>query len=313
LFSVSDPAQVSRLRTDANNAWESFRKYLDSVITSGSKLMKSMAKLHYFNMLPDPSLGKDEVTHYKDSFLGTIDYKDPSLAFIPMFYQKTNNYAQTLAFRGIKDEELKSILDGLINKTDPGSRNRKILLTGFSDGLEAIKNDLFPAYAKQFMAEFPQEKITCQRLQLKVAAVEKFGKGAVAPELALETPEGNIFKLSDLKGQYVMIDFWASWCGPCRRENPNVVAAYKKYHSAGFEILGVSLDNEKAKWTAAIAADGLTWKHISDLKGWQSVAAQTYEISSIPATVLLDKEGKIVARNLRGPALEAKLMEIFGF
>lgn len=138
------------------------------------------------------------------------------------------------------------------------------------------------------------------------------GQGAPAPEISLNTPEGNVLKLSDLKGKYVLVDFWASWCKPCRRENPNVVKAYNKYKDKGFEILGVSLDRDRARWLQAIQADGLTWKHVSDLKYFQCEAAVDYGVSAIPFTVLVDKEGKIIAQNLRGPSLERKLEELFG-
>ncbi|WP_224998004.1 TlpA disulfide reductase family protein [Cesiribacter sp. SM1] len=136
--------------------------------------------------------------------------------------------------------------------------------------------------------------------------------GQVAPEIALPNPQGEVKKLSDLRGNVVMIDFWAAWCGPCRRENPNVVRLYNKYHDKGFEIYGVSLDRSKDDWVKAIEKDGLTWTQVSDLNYFNSEAAQTYDITAIPATVLLDKDGKIIARNLRGQALEDKLAEIFG-
>jgi peroxiredoxin len=135
--------------------------------------------------------------------------------------------------------------------------------------------------------------------------------GSVAPDFTQTTPEGTKLSLSDLRGKVVLIDFWASWCRPCRMEMPNVKKAYAIYHPKGLEVLGVSLDKTKDAWTGAIKQDGLTWKHVSDLAFWNNAAAQLYGVSSIPYSVLVDRDGKVIAKNLRGPALEAKLAEVF--
>ena len=135
--------------------------------------------------------------------------------------------------------------------------------------------------------------------------------GDFADEISLPSPDGKIIKLSSLKGKYVLIDFWASWCKPCRAENPNVVLNYNKYHSKGFEIYGVSLDQDKNSWVNAINKDKLTWIQVSDLKYWSCPVAIQYRIEGIPANFLLNKEGKIIGKNLRGTELGAKLSEIF--
>jgi thiol-disulfide isomerase/thioredoxin/mannose/fructose/N-acetylgalactosamine-specific phosphotransferase system component IIB len=134
--------------------------------------------------------------------------------------------------------------------------------------------------------------------------------GALAPDITATTPDGQQVSLSSMRGKIVLVDFWASWCGPCRQENPNVVRTYNNYKDKGFDILGVSLDDKRDRWIKAINDDKLNWQHISELKSWQSSFVRNYNITGIPFTVLLDKEGKIIATNLRGAALENKLAEI---
>ena len=134
--------------------------------------------------------------------------------------------------------------------------------------------------------------------------------GATAPDFTLNDPDGKPVSLSSLRGKYVLVDFWASWCPDCRKENPNIVAAYKKYKDKNFTVLGVSFDRKKEPWVAAIEKDGLTWTHVSDLQGWNTPVADLYVIKWIPKNYLINPEGVILASGLEGEALDAKLAEV---
>lgn len=178
--------------------------------------------------------------------------------------------------------------------------------------------EMFEKVAKDLMATYPEsdyvKKFNMQLIDLRTQkqAAERTNIGSLAPEIAVTTPEGTPIKLSDFKGKVTLIDFWASWCKPCRMENPNVVKVYNRFKNKGFEIFGVSLDQDAAQWKAAIAQDGLTWKHGSELKFWQSSFVPTYNLDGIPMAYLVDAEGIIIAKGLRGEELEQKLEEILG-
>lgn len=206
----------------------------------------------------------------------------------------------------------------------PGSPVSWIMLQEFypPSGLAAFDStdlDYFDKVSVAMKEKYPYSeypKFVDESKENTLAQLEQIRNGGgegLAPDLNYADPDGNMISLASLRGKVVLIDFWASWCGPCRMENPNVVKTYEKYKDKGFTIYSVSLDTDKNKWIQAIKADNLTWpNHVSDLKGWQSAAAAKYEVQSIPATFLLDKEGRIIDQNLRGGALEQKLQEILG-
>lgn len=166
--------------------------------------------------------------------------------------------------------------------------------------------DLFAEVDKNLSKKFPnnQNVLIFHDIVTKSMAL---AIGQEAPEINLPDTQGKELSLKSLRGKIVLVDFWASWCGPCRKEMPNVVKAYAKYKDKGFEIYGVSLDQSKDKWLEAIQKDGITWPQVSDLKYWDCEAAKLYNVQGIPFTVLLDKDGKILAKNLRGEELEAAL------
>ena len=171
----------------------------------------------------------------------------------------------------------------------------------FADSIATVQRKAQPAS--------PFTQALTERLEpLRATAI-----GTAAPEINLATPDGKMLSLKSLRGKYVLVDFWASWCGPCRQENPNVVKAYNQFKDKGqgFTVYSVSLDDNKDRWTKAIAADGLAWpNHVSDLKKWDNAGAAAYGVQAIPQSFLLDPSGNIIGKNLRGPALEAKLAEV---
>jgi peroxiredoxin len=170
--------------------------------------------------------------------------------------------------------------------------------------------DVMLGLAKRFADKPEVTKVTTDYFNYMNELEKKSISGKMAPEISLPGPDGKTVTLSSFRGKYVLVDFWASWCMPCRQENPNVVAAYQNFKDKNFTVFGVSLDKDKSAWLQAIKDDKLTWTHASDLQYWSSAVVPLYNIEGIPFNVLVDPEGKIVASNLRGRALSAKLQEL---
>lgn len=223
--------------------------------------------------------------------------------------------------------ENKEPMDDYIIKTikkDPSNPANMLLMTNLMpmmgyESYDVKQLEVLQSVHKAFEERYPEHPMT-KNIGAQVAQVEtgynehvEFSNNKIAPEIALPNPEGEVIKLSDLRGKYVLIDFWASWCGPCRKENPNVVRLYNKYKDENFTIYSVSLDKDKKRWEMAIKEDGLIWdNHVSDLKYWDSEVVPKYKIQGIPHTVLIDPEGEIIGTKLRGASLEQKLKELFG-
>ncbi len=275
-------------------------------------LAKVAALNTYLSYQNHGSGDQTEVEYFVRNYFQLVDWTDKDYQHMSWVHEGIKGYTQTVASLGLPESQLKAALDGLLQRIPTDSRTHMLALGGIISGLEAKKNNLLGNYASLFVNKYKTaEPVAAAQLGQLLRVSASFVTGGDAPDFRMNDPEGQPVSLSDFRGKVVLVDFWASWCGPCRRENPNVVRMYQQYQPKGFDILGVSLDRTRDPWLAAIEKDGLTWTHVSDLKGWGNEAARLYGVSSIPHTVLVDREGKIIARNLRGAQLEAKLKELF--
>jgi peroxiredoxin len=169
--------------------------------------------------------------------------------------------------------------------------------------------DIYESLLASLAKEYPESRYV-KDFESMVADLKRLPVGSAAPEIKLNNPDGKQISLSSFRGKIVLVDFWASWCGPCRKENPHVVEMYRKFKNKNFEIFGVSLDENINAWKEAVKKDGITWTQVSELKKWDSDVAKAYQVDAIPYTVLIGKDGKIIAKGLTGAELEQKLIEI---
>ena len=260
----------------------------------------------------DSSASVDQLSHYLSTYFQFVDFDDRGYDDLSLTYDAGRAFASNLV-RAVAGPELGEMLIIATEDWKPATGARFLLRSGALSALLAVKHPGVLPLADALLAEYgeaypgPAAAIRNAVSPLRLGAV-----GTVAPTFSALSPDGETISLDSLRGKVVLLDFWASWCAPCRRENPSVVRMYERFRDRNFEILGISLDERRERWEGAIAADGLEWLHVSDLRGWQSEIGQLYGVTSIPQTLLLDGEGKVLARNLRGPDLERKLEQVLG-
>lgn len=288
-------------------------QYLDSLKKANPMLWRSASLM----MTPNREAEKDPSAYTSQEMFLTKEYfryanlTDRGYDDCPDVFTAFEAFAKIANDNG--GDNIKQLADAQLAKIPAGSLCYRMALGGLVSGFKTAQSQFYPAYTQQYINAYKDQSYgEVNRIEYELKRAGAFTPGMPAPDLIGMTPDSQMIQLSNFRGNYLLVDFWASWCGPCRRENPNVKAMYEKYHPKGFNIVGVSLDRERGAWVKAIEADGLIWSHMSDLKGWNSEHARIYSVSSIPQTVLLDKEGRIVARNLRGEALQEKLRSIYG-
>jgi peroxiredoxin len=291
-----------------NNEIKKLQVKLDSINKERNSYFKQFASEYgtsFTSKLAAPFLVDDAAS--KATYFTPSDLSDPEFSRSDVLSNKIILYLQKYSIQQLP--QLQEESNYLLSLPAKGAPNKEVfyitLIKIFAMYDPEYTARLAAAYKEEFPASLVAKKI--------IAGLPKPAPrtGETAPDIKLSNPNGKVLSLSSYKGKIILLDFWASWCGPCRQENPNVVRAYQKYKDKGFTIFSVSLDDNKDKWQQAIQKDGLLWDaHVSDLKGWQSSAAQLYQVKGIPATFLIGKDGKIVGTNLRGENLEAKLAEL---
>ena len=290
-----DPGSTTELKADGTNMFDTYElkeasddsKFIKEYFSEYNSFAKKQQQVNLDMKSLDFSADKKRKELIDQSEQNRSEFNEYKLAFID-----SHSEAPMLAF--------------LLDHLNPATELEYIKKIG-----KSAQKSLHGTHYNDLVQQVVESRIQSQVPQAAVPG--QIAVGQMAPEIAFPNPNGETIKLSSLKGKLVLLDFWASWCKPCRMENPNVVRMYNKYKDKGFEVFSFSLDKDLSRWKNAIKQDGLIWpNHASDLKGWNTATIPMYGFKGIPFTVLIDKDGRIIETNLRGPALENKLISLLG-
>jgi thiol-disulfide isomerase/thioredoxin len=315
-FSINDPQKHQIAETEMANIDRKKMMLLDSLRKSNPYLAR-LVGMNTIYSYPVNGAKKypEEIKYIANEYFANVDFKEDDYNRLPMVFEGFKNFTNILnQYPSLTPEIHRQYIENWLNKFSKNSRAYKMGLGGVVTSLMSRNHINYIYFGELYCKMYEKEEpsVTSQLQQL-INRSKTSIPGVEMPDFTQNNTENQPISLKSLRGKVVLIDFWASWCGPCRRENPNVVATYNKYKDKGFDILSVSLDSDRDRWLGAIEADGLIWKnHVSDLKGWQNQVAGQYAVSSIPQTLLIDREGKLIARNLRGEQLGEALKQLLG-
>lgn len=288
--------------------FEVIRKSLDSLNSSRLNFFKTMhsdSPSEYMKKVSSIYVMNESTT--KLNYFKATDFSDEEFTRGVLLEKKINMYF--MSYVSLSAQNIQTEFNQVLAYAPQGSRSRQVVYATLIKIAPVLDQDFARKLYKDFVKEYPTSAFAKRQNKYVPKGPPKLGDEA--PEISLKDPEGKVIKLSSLRGNVVLIDFWASWCGPCRREMPNVVRAYQQYKDKGFTVYSISFDGDKKRWLKAIEDDGMVWpNHVSELKKWDSTPGRDYFVRGIPATFLIDREGVIVGTNLRGAQLDKKLAQL---